>query len=152
MPRSMASLARRSASLFLWRRAWAISKRFEAGDAAFGLLPEGLEVGGVDLVLALDLLDHQLGVGDDAEAGVAVVEGVLEAGEQAGVLGEVVGADAEELGELGEDVAVGVGDLGAVAGGAGVAAGAAVAVGGDPAGVMEAELRGRGWAVRAGMG
>ena len=62
-----------------------------------------LEVGGVDLVLALDLLDHQLGVGDDAEAGVMVVESVLEAGKEAGVFGEVVGAHAEEFAEFGED-------------------------------------------------
>ena len=62
---------------------------------------------------------------------MAVVEGVLEGGEEAGVLGVVVGADAEELGEFGDDVAVGVGDLHAVACGAGVAAGAAVTVGGD---------------------
>ena len=80
---------------------------FELGDAAAGFFPEGLEVGAVDLVLALDLLDHQLGVGDDAEAGVAVVEGPLEAAEEAGVLGEVVGAVAEEFGEFGEGVAVG---------------------------------------------
>ena len=79
---------------------------FESGDAVFGLLPEGFEVGGVDLVLALDLLDHELGVGDDAEAGVVVVEGVLEAGEEAGVFGVVVGAMAEEFGEFGDDVAV----------------------------------------------
>ena len=38
----------------------------ELGDAVSRLLPEGFQVGGVDLVLALDLLDHQLGVGDDA--------------------------------------------------------------------------------------
>ena len=107
---------------------------FEAGDAVFGLLPEGFEVGGVDFVFALDLLDHELGVGDDAEAGVVVVEGVLEAGEEAGVFGVVVGAVAEVLGELGDDVAVGAGDFGSVAGWAGVAAGSSVAVGGYPAG------------------
>ncbi len=105
---------------------------FEFGDAVSRFLPEGSEVGGVDLVLALDLLDHQLGVADDAEAGVVVVEGVLEAGEEAGVLGVVVGADAEELAELGEDVAVGVLNEGSEAGGAGVAAGSSVAVGADP--------------------
>ena len=52
----------------------------EAGDAGFGFLPEGFEVGGVDFVFALDLLDHEFGVGDDAEGAVAVVEGVLEGG------------------------------------------------------------------------
>ena len=105
---------------------------FEFGDAVFGLLPEGAEGGGVYFVFALDLLDHQLGVGDDAEAGVVVVEGVLEAGEEAGVFGEVVGAHAEEFAELGEDCALVVLDDGSVAGGTGVAAGSAVAVGVDP--------------------
>ncbi len=106
----------------------------ELGDAAFGFFPEGAQVGGVDLVLALDLLDHELGVGDDAEVGVVVVERPLEAAEEAGVLGVVVGAVAEELGELGEDVAGFVLQDGPVAGRAGVAAGAAVTMGGDPAG------------------
>lgn len=32
---------------------------FEFGDAAAGFLPKGFEVGGVDFVLALDLLDHE---------------------------------------------------------------------------------------------
>ena len=105
---------------------------FELGDAVSGLLPEGFQVGGVDLVFALNLLDHQLGVRDDAEAGVVVVEGVLQAAEEAGVFGVVVGADAEELGEFGEDHAFVVLDEGSVAGGTGVAAGAAVAVGVDP--------------------
>ena len=53
----------------------------ELGDAAAGFLPQGAQVGGVDLVLALDLLDHELGVGGDAEAGVVVVERPLEAAE-----------------------------------------------------------------------
>jgi hypothetical protein len=35
---------------------------FESGNSVFGLLPEGSQVGGVDFVLALNLLDHQLGV------------------------------------------------------------------------------------------
>lgn len=70
---------------------------FEFGDAIFSFLPEGFEVGGVDFVLALDLFDHEFGVGDDLEAGVVVVEGELEAGEEAGVFGVVVGADAEEF-------------------------------------------------------
>ena len=113
----------------------------EAADAGFGFLPEGFEVGGVDFVLALDLLDHELGVGDDAEGAVAVVEGELEAGEEAGVFGVVIGAEAEELGEFGEDVALCVGDLGAEAGGTGVTAGAAVAVGGDGVGGVGGEWK-----------
>jgi hypothetical protein len=104
----------------------------ELGDFLLRLLEEGPQAWALDLVLALDLLDHQLGVGDDAQAPVSVAEGKVERGEQAGVLGEVVGLDAEELGKFGEDVAVGVLDEGAEAGGAGIAAGAAVAVGGNP--------------------
>jgi hypothetical protein len=109
---------------------------FESGDAVFGLLPEGSKVGGVDFVLALDLLDHELGVRDDAEAGVVVVEGVLEAGKEAGVFGEVVGAHAEEFAEFGKDHAPIVLDDGSVAGGTGVAAGSAVAMGVDPVGFL----------------
>jgi hypothetical protein len=107
----------------------------ELRDAAAGFLPERAEVGRVHLVLALDLLDHELGVGDDAEAAVVVVERPLEAAEQAGVFGVVVGAVAEELGQLGQDAAGFVLQERALAGGAGVAAGSAVAVGGDPAGL-----------------
>ena len=107
---------------------------FQLRDAAAGFLPERAQIGGVHLVLALDLLDHELGVGDDAQAAVVVVERPLEAAEQAGVFGVVVGAVAEELGQLGEDAAGFVLEERAVAGGAGVAAGSAVAVGGDPAG------------------
>ncbi len=106
----------------------------ELGDERTGLLPEREQVRGFDLVDALDLLDHELGVGDDAEVFVAVVEGVLEDAEEAGVFGEVVGAVAEEDGELGEGVSGVVGEDGTVAGGAGVAARTAVAVGGDPGG------------------
>ncbi len=106
----------------------------ELGDAAVGFFPEGLEVGAGDFEFALDLLDHEEGIGDDAEAEVVGVEGPLEAGEEAGVLGVVVGAVAEEFGELGEGVAGFVLEDGAEAGGAGVAAGPAVAMGCDPAG------------------
>src|SRR5690606_14562260 len=57
----------------------------------------------------------------------AHVEGQAEAGDQAAVLGDVVGGDADGLGGLGEEPAVGrVAEHGAVAGGAGVAARAAV--------------------------
>ena len=104
----------------------------ELGDTAARLFPQGTEVGGVDLVLALDLVHHQLGVGDDAEVLVAVGQGPGEAAEETGVLGEVVGAMAEKLGEFGELVACGVGEDGSEAGRARVAASSAVAVGGDP--------------------
>ena len=104
----------------------------EFGDAAFCLFVEGLEVGAFDLILTLDLLDHQFGVGDDAETGMVVVEGVLEAAEEAGVLGVVIGAKSKKFTEFGEDGTGVVLDEGSVAGGAGVAAGSAVAVGVDP--------------------
>jgi hypothetical protein len=107
---------------------------FEFGDAAVGLFVEGLEVGAFYLIFPLDLLDHQFGVRDDAEAGVVMIDGVLQAAEEAGVFGVVVGAHAEEFGELGEDHALVVLDEGSIAGGAGVAAGSAVAVGVDPVG------------------
>ena len=126
------------------------------GDAVFGLQPERSQVGGVDFVFALDLLDHELGVGDDAEARVVVVESVLEAGEEAGVFGEVVGAHAQEFAEFGEDLALFVLDDGSVACGAGVAAGSAVAVGVDPAGLSGlfgvGSRRGRGFGEEAGGG
>lgn len=67
-------------------------------DAAFCFLPERDEVGGFHLVGALDLLDHQQRVGDDPECGVAVIEGILQGGEKAGVFGKVIRADAQELG------------------------------------------------------
>ena len=67
---------------------------------------------------------------------MVVFERVLEAAEEAGVLGVVVGAHAEELGEFGEDGAFVVLDEGSVAGGAGVAAGSSVAVGVDPVGLF----------------
>ncbi len=106
---------------------------FELGDATPGLVVEGLQVGTFDLVLPLDLLDHQLGVGDDAQARIAAVERELEAAQQAGVLGKIIGANAEELAEFGEDAAVGALNEGSVTRGTGIAASAAVAVGGDPA-------------------
>jgi len=107
---------------------------FEAVDAAgelSGFFKERAEDGAGDLVLALHLLDHQLGVGDDAEALDVVFGGPLEYAEKAGVLSEVVGADSEELAQFGYDAAVGVLDDGAVAGGAGIASGTAIAVGGE---------------------
>jgi hypothetical protein len=107
----------------------------KVGDAAAGFFPKGFEVGGVDLELALNLFDHQERVGDDPETGLVVVECPLEASEEAGVLGVVVGAMAEEFRELGKDVSGIVLKDGTEAGGAGVAAGTAVAVGGDPAGL-----------------
>jgi len=106
----------------------------ELGDAALGFVVERAEVGTFDLVLALDLFDHQLGVGDDTEAGVVVFEREIEGGEEAGVFGEVVGADAEVFVEFGDFFSVFVLDVDAESGVAGVAARASVAEGGDDAG------------------
>ncbi len=120
---------------------------FELGIAAFCLIVKGLEVGALDLIFALDLLDHQLRIADDAQAGMVVVEGVLKAAEEARVLGVVVGPHAEKLAQFGEDHALIVLDERAVAGGAGIAAGATVAVGVNPAGLLGS--RG-GWGGRFG--
>jgi hypothetical protein len=130
----------------------------ESGDAVLRLLPERLEIGGVDLVFALNLLDHQLRVRDDAKARMIVIERVLQAAEQARVLGVVVGAHAEEFAEFRENCAFVVLNESAVAGGPGIATGSAVAVGVDPicllgsrggrdGGVRE-EIRSRGLAGR----
>ncbi len=106
----------------------------ELRDAAAGLLPQGAKVGGVDLVPALDLLDHQFGVRDDAQAAAAVIEGPLQAAEETGVFSEVVGTVAEELGELGQDGSGLSLQKRSVAGWSGVATGTSVTVGDDPAG------------------
>ncbi len=106
--------------------------------ATAGFFPEGAQVGAVDFVFALHLLDHEFGVGDYAEAGVFVFEAPGEDAEEGGVFGVVVGAFAEIFAEAGEDAALLVFDDGSVAGGAGVAAGASVAVGDD-------EVFGGGW-------
>ena len=120
---------------------------FEFGDAALGFFVERLEVRAFDLIFALDLLDHQLGVGDDAEAGMVVVERVLEAAKEAGVFGVVIGAHAKEFAELSQGVAFVVLDEGSVAGGAWVAACSSVAVGVDPVGFL-----GGGWSGGGGFG
>ena len=101
-------------------------------DALTRLFPQWKQIGRFDFELALNLIDHEQRVGDDAQAGMMIFERPVQAGEQAGVLGDVVAAHAEELGELGEDVALLVVQDGAVAGGARVAARATVAVRCDP--------------------
>jgi hypothetical protein len=108
---------------------------FESGDTVSGFLPERFEVWRAHLIFTLDLLDHQLRVGDDAEAGVVMIEGVLEAGEETGVFGVVIGSDTEELAEFGDDHPLVVLNEGPEAGWAWVATGSAVAVGVDPDGL-----------------
>ena len=62
VPRSMAALARRVGGLVFVAEGVGDLEGFELGDAVAGLLPERFEVGRVDFVVALDLLDHELGV------------------------------------------------------------------------------------------
>lgn len=111
---------------------------------AVGFDPEGAQVGAVDFVLAFHLLDHELGVGDDAEGRVAVFQGPGEGGDEAGVFGDIVGFLTDVFAEASEDAAAGVFDDSAVAGWAGVAAGAAVAVGDEEAGGAGTRLKKRG--------
>jgi len=73
----------------------------ELRDAAFGLLIERTKIGRVDLVLALNLFDHQLGVGDEFDSWMTVIKCPLQNSQEAGVLGKVVGFEAEELAEFG---------------------------------------------------
>ena len=63
---------------------------------------------------------------------VAVGGGPAQRGEQAVVLGDVVGGDTEAAVQLGEHLAVRPLDVDAVARGTGIASGAAVYVGGRP--------------------
>ena len=102
---------------------------FELICPAAGFFPQGAQVGAVDFVFALHLLDHQFGIGDDTDTGLFVFEAPGEDAQESGVFGVVVGAFAEVLAETGENAALLIFDDGAVAGGARIAAGATVAVG-----------------------
>lgn len=113
---------------------------FEPGCTAFGFFVEGAEVRAFDAVFALHLLDHQLGISDDAQMGIALRDGEFEGGEEGGVFGEVVGFYPEEFVQLLHFVAIGVFDANAVAGRAGIAAGTAIAEGGDPWAGLRARL------------
>jgi len=104
---------------------------FQFIGAFAGFFPEWAQVGAVDFVFALHLLDHQFGIGDYAEAGVVVFDTPGEDAEEGGVFGVVVGAFAEVLAEAGEDAAVLIFNDCAVTGGAGIAARASVAVGNE---------------------
>ncbi len=106
----------------------------QLADATLRFFPEGAQIGAVDLVSALHLTDHQLGVGDDAKAAVAVFQGPGKDGKQGGVFGEVVGAFAEVFAEAREDASVGILEDRSEACGAGIAAGTAVAVGDEERG------------------
>jgi hypothetical protein len=69
----------------------------------------------------------------------------LQAAEEAGVLGVIVGPNAEELGEFGDYHAFVILDEGSIAGWAGVSAGSAVAVGVDPVFAWAWAWAGGGW-------
>ena len=55
-------------------------KLFQFSGQEPGLLPEGAEGGAGDFVLAFELLDHELGVGDDAEALYTVAQSPVQDG------------------------------------------------------------------------
>ena len=108
-------------------------KSLESSCKAFGFFPKRDQTGIFDLVDTLHLLDHQLGIGDHAQAPGTVLNGPLEDGDEAGVFGEVVGLTAQVIAEAGYNTALRVFDNRAIAGGARIAAGAAVTVGDKPA-------------------
>ena len=101
---------------------------FELGDAAFGLVVKRTQLRAIDTVLSLDLLDHQLGVGDDLEMGMAVGDREVEGGEQAGIFGEIVGLLAQVFAQLAEGFAVRPLDEDAKTRRSGIAPGSAVAI------------------------
>jgi len=96
------------------------------------LFPKRTQIGRIHLIFALDLFDHEFRVGDRAQAAVAVIECPLQAAEQAGVFGIVVGAIAKKLGKLRQDDSSLILKQSAIAGWAGIAAGSAITVGDDP--------------------
>jgi len=67
-------------------------------DAAPRLFPKRTQIGRIHLIFALNLLHHELRVGDHAQAAAAVIQCPLKAAEQAGIFGVVVGAIAKKLG------------------------------------------------------
>ena len=85
------------------------------------------------LVVAEHLLHEQQRIGADVQRAVPVRARPFERGEQAAILGDVVGRDADRLAELLDERAVGLLDADAVAGRPGIAPGAAVDVGDDRA-------------------
>src|SRR3954454_11741441 len=104
----------------------------EAAEGLLGRRMQGLHVGVLDLVLAVDLLGDELGVVDDLDLVGAQRAGPREPEQQAAVLGHVVRHDAEQLVGLVEHLAVGRRDHGGRRGRPGVAAGAAVDVDDEP--------------------
>ena len=94
----------------------------------FGLLPEGLKMGALDPVGAVKLLHHQLGIGQDLNAGGALLPGHLHPQNQGLIFRHVIGGFAEIPAQMGFKRAPGVIQEGAGSSRAGVAPGSAVAV------------------------
>jgi hypothetical protein len=108
-----------------------------------GLFKERAQDRTLDLILALDLLHHQLRVGNDTKPAMAVGHCKLEYGEQTGVFSEVVGLVPKEFRQFRNYGAVrGLNDR-SEACWTGIAAGAAIAVGRDPAGIVAGGRRSR---------
>ena len=97
-------------------------KAFEAGNAPLGLFIKGTQFRAVHLVLSLDLLHHQLRVGDYFQARMSLGKGEIEGGQQAGVFGVVVGVLTEIFAQLPHHFAACALDEDSKAGGAGIAA------------------------------
>ena len=91
---SSAWLTSASASAFCARGTERTLQRRKSRSASIAWRCSGLHVGVLDLVLAVDLLGHELGVVDDLDLVGAQLPGAREAEQQAAVLGDVVGHDA----------------------------------------------------------
>src|SRR5580692_5128398 len=100
----------------------------EFGDQFFGAPVQILQRCVFYLVDALNLADQQLRVANNLDGLGTVVKRVFESGDQALILGEIVGLVAEVFAELRDFSSGLILDDDAVASGAGIAAGAAVAV------------------------
>ena len=94
------------------------------------LLVELAQFGILDLIDAVHLADHQLGIADDVKGSDVVLKGVAQDPEEPLVFGVVISVMAEIFAQLGDFLAVGIADEGAVAGGTRIATGSAINVGG----------------------
>ena len=124
---SIASFARRSASLFSSRRTCSnVTVPIRAQQGA-RLLEEWHETGTLHAVLAAHLLHQQLRIGSDVQPAHPVIDGPRERRQQPPILRDVVRADADRFLEVHLRAVVPL-DANAVAGGTRIAAGAAVDV------------------------
>ena len=104
-------------------------KPVELGDQFFGASVKILQGGVLHFVDAFDLPHQEFGVADYLECLVAVCDGILERGDQALILGKIVGLVAEVFAECGNFSSRFILNDDAVAGGSGIAACSAVAEG-----------------------